>query len=262
MKVFGADAEPTIYFIGKMLWSKGLGSLMELLKYAEESANLKVSVSMYGGGPDMDPADKKAKSLKLDMPFHGPLDHAELAYTQKVFVNPSTSEVLCTTTAEALAMGKFVIIPSHPSNDFFSQFPNCLTYANKEEFVGNLYYSITHAPEPMTEEYAYPLTWEAATERLEAAGCIPVEESVKMNEALSSEDASIEVSSPCPSLRRSQLPQITLPPLVESEEGRKGISSMLRFSRMRYRQFRSRLSQELEENKGTAHPICCSTHNI
>jgi digalactosyldiacylglycerol synthase len=119
--IFSANADPKVYFIGKMLWSKGLGSLMELLKYAEESADLRVSVDMYGGGPDKEAATKKADKLALDMPFRGPLDHAELAYTHKIFVNPSTSEVLCTTSAEALAMGKFVILPSHPSNDFFAQ---------------------------------------------------------------------------------------------------------------------------------------------
>jgi hypothetical protein len=37
---------------------------------------------MYGGGPDKDAAEQKAASLELDMPFHGPLDHAELDYTQ------------------------------------------------------------------------------------------------------------------------------------------------------------------------------------
>jgi digalactosyldiacylglycerol synthase len=125
--VFSANAEPTVYFIGKMLWSKGLGSLMELLKFAEESASLRVSVDMYGGGPDMEAAAKKAEKMELDMPFHGPLDHAELAETHKIFVNPSTSEVLCTTSAEALAMGKFVILPSHPSNDFFAQVRESIT---------------------------------------------------------------------------------------------------------------------------------------
>jgi digalactosyldiacylglycerol synthase len=82
--VFGADADPKVYFIGKMLWSKGLASLMELLKYAEESANLRVAVDMYGGGPNMDAAAKKAEKLNLEMPFLGPLDHAELAFTHKV----------------------------------------------------------------------------------------------------------------------------------------------------------------------------------
>uniref|UniRef100_A0A7S2YFG6 digalactosyldiacylglycerol synthase n=1 Tax=Entomoneis paludosa TaxID=265537 RepID=A0A7S2YFG6_9STRA len=232
--VFGKEAEPTIYFIGKMLWSKGLGSLMELLKYAEESAGIKVKVEMYGGGPDQDAADKKAASLGLDMPFKGPIDHAELDFTHKIFLNPSTSEVLCTTSAEALAMGKFVILPSHVSNDFFDQFPNCLSYASKEEFVGNLFYAMTHSPEPLSDEYMYALSWKAATRRLEAAGCIPVAEAEQMQELDSSEDGGVE---------------IPLPPLIEDEKRRKQISTTVRYTRHRYRQFRSRLSSEVLQNK-------------
>ena len=82
--VFGPEAEAKVYFIGKMLWSKGLGSLMELLKYAEESAGLKIKVDMYGGGPDQEAAKDRVQSLNLDMPFHGPIDHAALSFTHKV----------------------------------------------------------------------------------------------------------------------------------------------------------------------------------
>jgi hypothetical protein len=59
--------------------------------------------------------------------------------------------------------------------------------------VAELYYAMTHAPEPLSDEYAHALSWEAATQRLEAAGCIPKEEYEKMQEALSSEEAGIEV---------------------------------------------------------------------
>jgi len=59
---------------------------MELLKYAEDSADLKLRVDMYGGGPDKDAADVKAQKLDLDMPFHGPIDHTELGATHKVSV--------------------------------------------------------------------------------------------------------------------------------------------------------------------------------
>jgi len=232
--IFGSNAPPTVYFIGKMLWSKGLATLMDLMKYAQESAGLNVKVDMYGGGPDKDEAMERSNQMELDMPYHGPVDHAKLGFSHKIFVNPSTSEVLCTTAAEALAMGKFVVLPSHPSNDFFTQFPNCLPYSSKEEFVGNLYYALTHSPEPLSEEFSYALSWEAATRRFEAAGTITVAEAEALNETLSTENAGVEV---------------TLPPLIESEKSRSKVTATLRLTRSRYRQFRSRLSQEIQQQR-------------
>lgn len=93
---------------------------------------------------------------------------------------------------------------------------------------------MTHSPEPLSADYRYALTWKAATERLIAAAAIPVKEFQEREAALKSKDAGID---------------ITLPPLVESEEGRKLVSTTLRFTRHRYRQFRSRLSNEIMQNK-------------
>lgn len=47
--------------------------------------------------------------------FLGAEDHASIRNIpeHKIFLNCSTTEVLCTTTAEALAMGKFVVLPKH-----------------------------------------------------------------------------------------------------------------------------------------------------
>jgi hypothetical protein len=49
---------------------------------------------------------------------------------------------------------------------------------------GNLYYALTHSPEPLTREYAYALSWEAAGERLASAGCITKDESEALKEAI------------------------------------------------------------------------------
>jgi hypothetical protein len=108
--------------------------------------------------------------------FPGRIDHAALKGKHKIFVNPSVSEVLATTTYEALAMGKFAIIPVHPSNTFFQRFPNALMYNSPFEFLANLQWALTHDPLPLTEEMSREFTWEAATNRLIDAAAITYEE--------------------------------------------------------------------------------------
>ncbi len=73
-----------------------------------------------------------------------------------MFVNPSVSEVLCTTVAEALAMGKWVVIPSHPSNDFFMQFPNCLLYSTGDEFAAAMHWALHNDPPSLLTEVQTP----------------------------------------------------------------------------------------------------------
>lgn len=63
------------------------------------------------------PAKTRFKWRRQPIPakFLGVKDHIIVRDIpqHKIFLNMSTSEVLCTTSAEALAMGKFVILPKH-----------------------------------------------------------------------------------------------------------------------------------------------------
>jgi len=73
--------------------------------------------------------------------------------------------VLSTTTAEALAMGKFVVIERHRSNEFFYRFANTLTYATPDEFRKALTTALTSTPAQLSAEESRALSWVGATER-------------------------------------------------------------------------------------------------
>jgi hypothetical protein len=73
--------------------------------------------------------------------------------------------------------------------------PQLLLFSINRSITGNLYYAFTHEPEPLSEEYSYALSWEAATDRFAAAGSISVRESEAMVEATAAVDAGVEVSS-------------------------------------------------------------------
>mmetsp|Transcript_6153 Transcript_6153/g.8011 ORF Transcript_6153/g.8011 Transcript_6153/m.8011 type:complete len:691 (+) Transcript_6153:209-2281(+) len=175
------------YFIGKKLWGKGYDLMCSLLDYCESGGPnrepVSVAMDLYGSGPDEKEIEETFEQRNLPVSFHPATDHAQLS-EYKVFINPSISEVLCTTTAEALAMGKFTIIPDHPSNVFFKQFPNCLMYRDKVEFRKQLIFAQNEAPVPMTVELLHPFTWEAATERLIESSAITYGERRRFNEEL------------------------------------------------------------------------------
>ncbi|XP_034709496.1 digalactosyldiacylglycerol synthase 2, chloroplastic [Vitis riparia] len=159
------------YYIGKMVWSKGYKELLKLL-HDNQKELTGLEVDLYGNGEDSDQVQEAAKKLELDVRVYPGHDHADpLFHDYKVFLNPSTTDVLCTTTAEALAMGKIVVCANHPSNDFFKQFPNCRTYQDSSGFVKETLKALSEEPAQLTDAQMHELSWDAATERfLQAAG--------------------------------------------------------------------------------------------
>ncbi|GLT94805.1 hypothetical protein SLE2022_125260 [Rubroshorea leprosula] len=153
------------YFLGKMVWAKGYRELIDLLaKHKNDLNDFKLDV--FGNGEDAHEVQTAARRLDLNLNFLRGRDHADDSlHGYKVFINPSVSDVLCTATAEALAMGKFVVCADHPSNDFFRSFPNCLTYKSSEDFVAKVKEALENEPQPLTPEQRYNLSWEAATQR-------------------------------------------------------------------------------------------------
>ncbi|KAA8520600.1 hypothetical protein F0562_014856 [Nyssa sinensis] len=153
------------YYIGKMVWNKGYKELLKLLHdHQKELTGLEVD--LYGSGEDSAQVQEAANKLELAVRVHHGRDHADpLFHDYKVFLNPSTTDVVCTTTAEALAMGKIVVCANHPSNDFFKQFPNCRTYEDGSGFVEATCKALTDEPSPLADAQRHELSWEAATER-------------------------------------------------------------------------------------------------
>lgn len=159
------------YYIGKMIWNKGYKELIKLL--SEHQLELPgFEIDLYGSGEDSDEVREAAKKLELTINVHPGRDHADpIFHDYKVFLNPSTTDVVCTTSAEALAMGKIVICANHPSNEFFKQFSNCRTYDDGNGFVEAVGNAMNEEATPLTDEQRHELSWESATQRfLKAAG--------------------------------------------------------------------------------------------
>ncbi|ERM99120.1 hypothetical protein AMTR_s00101p00147880 [Amborella trichopoda] len=164
-KLGGRTFSKGAYYIGKMVWSKGYKELLQLLS-EHQSKLADFEIDLYGNGEDSVQIREAARKLSLTINVYPGRDHADpLFHEYKVFINPSTTDVVCTTTAEALAMGKIVICADHVSNDFFREFPNCRTYKGSNGFPPIVRAAMESEPLPLSDELRHRLSWEAATER-------------------------------------------------------------------------------------------------
>lgn len=173
----GEPFEKGAYFLGKVLWTKGYAQLVDLIQDHYDRTEERLPIDFFGAGPDLDAVKKRVKdSFAFSrVQIHGlVVDHAsEYLQKYKVYVNPSKSDVVCTATAEALAMGKFAICLKHPSNEFFSTFDNCLIYETPQQFASLLAFALQNEPKPLSPTDVYRFSWEAATERFYDAAHVP-----------------------------------------------------------------------------------------
>jgi len=116
-------ANGTAYYLGKALFGKGWAELLGILKDAGEKLS-GILIDGFGSGTDYESIVTRSEALRdagaASLVMHPGVNHADsVTHGYGVLVNPSTTDVLCTVTVEALAMGKRCVLARHPSNHFF-----------------------------------------------------------------------------------------------------------------------------------------------
>ncbi|SHN09944.1 hypothetical protein SAMN05444272_4084 [Roseibium suaedae] len=131
-----------IYFLGALIWEKGLADLVEIARRSG------LAMDVIGSGPDEEAVKVLAQDQGANLRFLG----ANRRFWSdigpyRVMVNPSRSEVLCTATADALVAGRHVVLPDCPGNLPFKAYPNAHFYDDLDGAVSALQSALQVLPE-------------------------------------------------------------------------------------------------------------------
>ena len=125
---------------------KNLYRMVDLVNYAKIS-----KIDMYGTGPEEEEMALKAYDKNNVTNLCGTISDTYFRLLPyKAYISTSLLEGLCTATAEAIVMNKFVIIARHISNELFYHFNNVLTYDidKPDEFVNCIKAAQMNQPRP------------------------------------------------------------------------------------------------------------------
>jgi len=132
------DKTQGVYFLGRLTWDKNLDTVIETAK------RMNLPIDVYGDGPDQAEIQQTAADRQAPVRFCGPSSSPwKVVANYRVFFNPSLSEVLCSTTAEALVAGRHVVIPNCPANQPFLDLPNVHVYDTPEQAETALRHAMT-----------------------------------------------------------------------------------------------------------------------
>lgn len=130
------------YFIGRLVWEKGLETVIDVARLSGHA------IDVIGSGPDEVAIRAMAERRAAPVRFLGPTAEAWRCLTDyRVFLNPSPSEVLCSTTAEALVAGRHVVLYDCPANEPFRRYPNTHFFSDTEGALAGVQRALSEAPE-------------------------------------------------------------------------------------------------------------------
>jgi len=151
-----------VYFLGRLVWDKGLAEVIAL------AGRTGIAIDIRGDGPDGAAIRAHARRTGAPVRFLGasaaPWTHMR---DDRVFVNPSRSEVLCTATADALVAGRHVVLADCPANMPFAAYPNAHRFSDLDGAVIALSHALRTPPAP-PDAVRRDFDWERACARLAA----------------------------------------------------------------------------------------------